>query len=98
MKVSNFLNNKPGNSLPRIYKSIKRVKRFSYAMAGTELAVGVICAKQKDLLNTGLLGILSCWFLKHGKELSEMQKYIEPQFKQIVERAKRIKLSKHLNS
>lgn len=92
MKVSNFFK-KPGNSLPRIYKGIKRAKMFSYTMAGAEFAFGLFNARQKDVLNTGIAGFLSCMFVKYGKDFSNMQKIIEPRFKQIVERAKRIKLS-----
>ena len=90
MKVD-FLFKKPGNSLPRIYKGIKKAKRLCYAVSGAEFAVGMVSAKQKDVLMTGVSGILSCWFLKDGKDFSNMQKMLEPQFKQIVERAKRIK-------
>ena len=95
MKVSNFFK-KPGSSIPRVYKGIKRVKSVSWAAAGMEFAMGVISARQKDVLNTSFSGFLSCWFLKTGKELYDMQKSIEPQFNQIVERAKRIKLNNKL--
>lgn len=96
MKVSNCFK-KTGNSLPRIYRGIKKGKRFSFAMAGAEFAVGIISAKNKDVLNTGLAGMLSCFFARAGKNFSDMQKMIEPQFRQIVERAKRIKLSSKLS-
>lgn len=85
---------KPGNSTPRVYKGIRKAKRFSFAMAGIEFAVGTISAKHKDLLNTGVSGILSCAFLKYGKDFHDMQKILKPYYQQVVERAKKIKAAK----
>lgn len=93
MKVS-FLFKKPGNSIVRVYKGTRNVKRLCDTMTGTNFALGVLNAHQKDLANTTWFGLLTCWFLKHSKDFSDMQKILKPHYENIVERARKIKAAK----
>ena len=85
---------KPGKTINRLYKGVRNAKRFSYAMSGFNIAVGAFDARQKNLGLTIFSGLLGCWFLKSGKDLSELQDILKPYYQEIVERAKLIKAAK----
>lgn len=93
MKVD-LLFKKPGNSIVRVYKGARNAKRFCYTMSGAEFAFGAISARHKDIGNTTLFGLLSCWFLKNSKDLSDIQNILKPHYQKIVERTKQIKAAK----
>ena len=83
-----------GNAIVRKYKAVK-YRRNILATAGTiDFALATFDAKRKYLGSAIINGGLACFLYRLAADLHAMLKVIEPEYKNIVARAKKIKMKK----
>ncbi len=84
----------PGKAYVRIYPRLKSGRNFTAAMSAFDFGLAAISARQKEPLNTILMGGFSMYFAKQAKVFHDRSKVLEPKIQQILERARKIHFKK----
>lgn len=87
MKIFRF---DKGNAVVRKYKAVKVRRNIIASFAAVDFAFAASDAKHKFLSGAIINGGLCCLMARLCADLHSLVKYLEPQYKNVVQRAKKI--------